>query len=213
MKRFVLLATIVALMPACDAYDGIRTWVEFDRVTEQFHVHARIENVSKSFFNCADAPDCHEVIRDFITGTASAPIPKRILGLADSGAMDLKVGLEKDGDELDVLIWYATYPGTVAAEATGVSLEREGKSFGKLRTHLVVDYDSKRHLEGAPYERRVVYESTGQGAEVQAQQQWLLHHKVSSVVVYEAVDKAVGTTPILSEVAGLEDALTKGGLL
>ncbi len=212
MKRLLVPIWAALCLTGCEAYDGIRTWVTFDPRTERMHVHARVENAGRSFFDCRDAEGCTDAIRLFTQGQADAAIPKAILALSGQGAHDLKVAIERDGDALDVLIWYQTLPGTRAAEVTGVGIERTGRG-KKTRTRMVVAYGDSRHIEGQDYERRIHYAPTADQTGIDAHQTWLLHKKATEVTVWEEPLEQTPVTPILTDVPGLADALERGGVI
>lgn len=218
MRRCLLLLGALVALTACEPYDAIHTWVTHDTDTDRFRVHSRIDNVTTDFFDCQTPETCTDAVLGLLRGDGTSKGATEVWKLKTQGAEDLRVSLESKGASLNVLLWYETWPGTQAAERTGVRLEMVSRGRRAPKPQLVVSWEEKRHIEArGRVEKRISWRPpTGEDAFASAifvQQEWVLPKSQHSVQVVEKGNYANNNTSLFDQVPGLREALVAKGVL
>ena len=218
MRRCLFLLGALVALTSCEPYDAIHTWVTHDTETDRLRVHSRINNVTTDFFECQTPEICTDAVLGLLRGSGTSKGAKGVWQLKTQGADDLRVSLESKGASLDVLIWYETWPGTQAAQRTGVRLEMVSRGRKAPKPQLVVAWEEKRHIE-APgrVETRISWrpqagEDAAPGA-MFVQQEWVLPKGQNSVQVVEKGNYDNRNVSLFEEVPGLREALVAKGVL
>lgn len=188
LHRLAIPATALLATLACDPWSMRVVSVHYDADTERFAVGVRLESVDAKFLGCTGAGPCDSTASEAVQGVGDAALAVLIQDLTRGGAEDLEVALVADGDDLDVHVDYTTWPGTKAADGTGVRLEREIGRRGKVRNRLVVT-STKADLQDGPHKRRLTYLPTEQGG-TELQLAWLLPRRIHEVELRTAGDGA-----------------------
>ncbi|MCB9676158.1 MAG: hypothetical protein H6737_13640 [Alphaproteobacteria bacterium] len=182
----------------------------YDVKAQRFAVERRVEGVTAGFFGCSDTDSCAEAIQRAATlasGPADRSMADRLAQrLVDSGAEQVDIRLERDGDGLNVLVTYAAPVGSKAAVDTYVHPEWTGTG-DRGAYSLVVDAQDSM---GAPPDdvelRREPVDANGTW-----KTSWVYSKKVRDVVWGMSVDPE--PDPIFAKMPELAKRLKKAGLL
>jgi hypothetical protein len=207
------LALAGASLLGCDTFERQVITVRLDRETEDFEVSVRLENAGAYLFGCgSDAEGCAGDVQAALALEGDSPLARRLRALAGGGARELSLALGEREGELDVLIHYLAMPGSGAADATGVALERELRPSGRVRTYLVTEHPGAQ-VEGGRYRTRIRYEddSTPETPYTELVVSQVFSPRVDEVTLTVEDQQTSGS--LLVALPGLDEALRRRGLL
>jgi len=173
-------------------------------------VERRLQGVSAVFLGCSEAEDCVRAIDRAVklesTAADRALSDRLAQRLVDSGAVDVRMSLERIGDSLDVVVEYSAPVGSKAAIDTFIRPEWVGVG-DKGSYRLVVDaQDSMGEVPAGVEIRRTPVDSNGTWKTA-----WVYGKRVRDVAYRMGVDEQV--EPIFSRVPKLARQLERAGLL
>jgi hypothetical protein len=207
------LSGLFLFQTAClEGFERLVTTLRYDPYTHQLQVERTLENIDPLFFGCADAVECVEAMEHALAGQ-SDPLAMPSLGdrlvqrLLETGALDVALTLERDGDALDIAATYTASLGTRAAEDTLVHVEFEGPSPERGSYRLVVAAQEGMEIPDVRYSVRK--QSTSGVSGVDWRESWLLPPRKFELTTYLPVDEV--KTPLFKAVPGLGDALAAAG--
>ena len=102
------------------------TTVEWYPSEGRFHVERRLVGVSKDFLRCDTTASCTATITSLLNGNeapVSSPASQLRDRLLSSGATDVEVTLESEGNRLTIHVAYNALLGTKAADETDIFVE------------------------------------------------------------------------------------------
>jgi hypothetical protein len=210
--HLVGVAFVLASSTAClEHIEALTTQVRYDPYRQVFEVEQRLVGVEKRFLGCETLDDCLAAIERAMTmqpnSSVSLALGDRLLQrLLESGATEVQVGLERQGDNLDAIIRYEAPVGSAAADNTLVRAEWKGK---RKRGHYYLVVLAQASMEPPRWYRTRKIARSGP-AGVDWVEEWLLPRWVRKVSTTLTVGEA---EPLLAEVPGLGDALEAHGWL
>ncbi|MFT5459551.1 MAG: hypothetical protein ACI9K2_006066 [Myxococcota bacterium] len=216
LRRILMLLGVAAIflghMACLEGFERLITTVRYDPYTHLFEVERTLENIDPLFFGCRDAEACVTAMESALSAESvplSTPsLAERLVQrLRETGAGDVQIRLERDGDRLDIHATYSAKLGTRAAEDTLIQAEFEGVTVDRGNYRLVVAAQEGMVLPDVKYTVRK--QSTSGAAGVDWREFWVLPVRKFEVTTELPVSEV--TAPLFAAVSGLGDAVASAG--
>lgn len=211
LRLGVVAATLLTCTACLEHFEALWTRVVYDPFDQSFQVERRLIGVEPRFLGCSDLDECVEAIGRSVTvapdpGYSMALSDRLLQRLVESGATEVEVALERDGDRLDVVLDYRARVGSAAADDTFVRAEWNGKGTRGAYSLVVSAQDS---MDPPEHYRTRKVARTGNG-EVDWIEEWVLPQNQREVRTEIAVGEA---KEMFAEIPGLAEALEARGWL
>lgn len=214
-QKLLRLGAVVVTLLTCTAclehFEALWTRVVYDPFEQSFRVERRLIGVEARFLGCSEVLDCMASVERALEvapdpGYSMALSDRLLQRLIESGATDVEVTLEREGDRLDVRVAYSARVGTPAADDTFVRAEWNGRGTRGEYSLVVSPQASMEPPER--YDLRKV--ARGGAGEVDWVEEWVLPRDQREVRTEIAIEE---TNALFAEVPGLAEALEARGWL